>query len=84
MYMQKQEIMFFFPDKSSHTFRLLTDTAVCLLMITPGGFEALFIQYSRPALSLELLPLGDILPKSFFERVGKISEQLGATPLPAL
>jgi quercetin dioxygenase-like cupin family protein len=37
------------PKNVPHTFQLLSDTAETLLVITPGGFEEMFIECSRPA-----------------------------------
>lgn len=72
------------PKNVPHTFKLLTDTAETLLVITPGGFEEMFIECSRPALSIELPPLGEKPPKEFFEKIKNVSETLGTVILPSL
>lgn len=72
------------PKNVPHTFQLLTDTAETLLVITPGGFEKMFIECSRPALAMELPPLGEKPPKDFFERIKNVSEALGTVILPSL
>lgn len=71
------------PKNVPHTFKLLTDTAETLLVITPGGFEEMFIECSRPALSIELPPLGEKPPKEFFEKIKNVSETLGTVILPS-
>lgn len=73
------------PRLIPHRFKLVSETVTLLLMITPGGFENMFIQCSRPALSMELppLPTGRPAPE-FFEKVNRISADLGVTTLPEL
>lgn len=71
------------PKNVPHTFKLLSDTAETFLVITPGGFEDMFIECSRPALTMELPPLGEKPPKEFFEKIRSVSEALGATFLPS-
>jgi len=70
------------PKNVPHTFKLLSDTAETLLVITPGGFEEMFVECSRPALALELPPLGDKSTKEFFEKIKNVSEALGTFILP--
>ena len=70
------------PKNVPHTFKLLSDTAETLLIITPGGFEEMFVECSRPALALELPPLGDKSTKEFFEKIKNVSEALGTFILP--
>jgi len=72
------------PKNVPHTFKLLSDTAETLLVITPGGFEEMFVECSRPALALELPPLGDKPTKEFFEKIKNVSEALGTFILPSL
>ncbi|MGN6395883.1 MAG: cupin domain-containing protein [Mucilaginibacter sp.] len=73
------------PRLTAHTFKLLTDTATVLLLITPGGFEELFIRFSRPAQAMELPPVPTERPgKEFFENMDRLSTQLGVTTLPSL
>lgn len=73
------------PKGTPHTFTLLTSTATTLLLITPGGFEEMFITCGRPALALELPPLtGEKPPKEFFEKLNRVNEVLGVTVLPSL
>lgn len=71
------------PKNVPHTFKLLSDTAETLLMITPGGFEEMFVECSRPASTLELPPLNGKPPKEFFEKIKTASEALGAIILPS-
>lgn len=72
------------PKNVPHTFKLLTGTAETLLVITPGGFEEMFVECSRPAPAMELPPLGEKPPKEFFEKIKRVSEALGTVILPSL
>lgn len=72
------------PKNVPHTFKLLSDTAETLLIITPGGFEDMFVQCSRPALRMELPPVNEKPQKEFFEKIKTVSEALGTTILPSL
>lgn len=71
------------PRNIPHTFRLVSDTAETLLVITPGGFEEMFVKCSRPASAMELPPAGEKPSKEFFEQIRDVSETLGATFLPS-
>lgn len=73
----------FLPKNIPHTFKLVTDTAETLLVITPGGFEEMFIQCSRPALAMELPPVDEKPAKEFFVKIKTVSEALGASFLPS-
>ena len=70
------------PKNVPHTFKLVSDTAETLLVITPGGFEDMFVQCSRPASVVELPPLGEAPPKEFFEKIKQVSESLGSSFVP--
>lgn len=73
------------PRSIQHTFKLVTETVTLLLFITPGGFEDMFMQCSRPALSVELPEVPTAVPgKEFFEKINRVSEELGVTILPQL
>jgi quercetin dioxygenase-like cupin family protein len=73
------------PRLIPHQFTLISDTVTLLLIITPGGFENMFVQCSRPALSMELPPVPTAAPgKDFFEKVNSVSAALGVTTLPDL
>lgn len=72
------------PKNVPHTFKLLTDTAETLLVITPGGFEEMFVECSRPAPAMELPPLDEKPSKEFFEKIKRVSEALGTVILPSL
>ena len=71
------------PKNVPHTFELVSNTAETLLVITPGGFEDMFVQCSRPASVVDLPPLGEAPPKEFFEKMKHVSESLGSTILPS-
>jgi len=73
------------PRLIPHTFKLVTETVTLLLFITPGGFEDMFMQCSRPASSVELPEIPAVAPgKEFFEKINRVSEELGVTTLPRL
>ncbi|MFT3703072.1 MAG: cupin domain-containing protein [Agriterribacter sp.] len=73
------------PRLVPHRFKLITDTVTVLLFITPGGFENMFIECSGPALRMELPPVPTAAPgREFFEKVNRISAELGVTTLPDL
>lgn len=72
------------PRNIQHTFQLLTDTAQTLLLITPGGFEEMFIACGRPAGALTLPPLAGKPPAAFFEKLLRVNEALGVTIFPSL
>jgi hypothetical protein len=73
----------YLPKNIPHTFKLVSNTAETLLVITPGGFEDMFVQCSRPASAVELPPLGETPPKEFFQKIKLVSEALGSTILPS-
>lgn len=52
----------FLPKNLRHSFKILTETAETLMLLTPGGFENYFIEMSEAAVSLELPPLPQGLP----------------------
>jgi quercetin dioxygenase-like cupin family protein len=73
------------PKNIPHKFKLVSETVTFLLFITPGGFEELFWQFSRPAESMEPAPIPDARPdKAFFEAMEKLGEKLGVTMFPDL
>jgi quercetin dioxygenase-like cupin family protein len=65
------------PKNVPHTFQLISETASTLLLITPGGFEEMFVACGRKAESLELPPLTGKLPDAFFEKLARVNEALG-------
>lgn len=73
------------PRNISHKFRLLSETVTLLLIITPGGFEQLFWEFSKPAESMDLPPVPVAKPpKEFFEAMERLNEKLGVTMFPDL
>lgn len=72
------------PKKIPHTFQLISETASTLLLITPGGFEEMFIACGRKAERLELPPLTGKLPEGFYEKLARVNEVLGVRIIPAL
>ena len=81
----KQGDYVYMPKGVPHNFTLISHTAIILLLITPGGFEEMFMRFSRPALSMNLPTLSSEKPgKEFFEKMKIVNEELGVTMLPAL
>lgn len=73
------------PRHIPHCFKLVSEIVTLLLIITPGGFENMFMQCSSPAMTMELPPTPAVAPdKAFFEKVNRISTELGVVTLPAL
>jgi quercetin dioxygenase-like cupin family protein len=71
------------PRLIPHGYELVSDTVTMLLIITPGGVERMFIECSRPALSMELPQVPEVAPpKEFFEKINRISAELGVTTFP--
>ena len=73
------------PKLVAHTFKPLTDTVTLLLLMTPGGFEEMFRQCSRPATELALPTVSGEKPNAAFLNLMVASnEALGVTFLPNL
>lgn len=72
------------PKGIPHRFEVLSETATTLLYITPAGFEQMFFDCGRPALSLELPTLQGPPDPAFFEKLRTVNERLGVRILPAL
>lgn len=71
------------PKNVPHTFTVITETATTLLMITPAGFETMFIECGSPALSMQLPPLNGKPPAAFFQKLIEVNTRLGATIFPS-
>jgi quercetin dioxygenase-like cupin family protein len=66
----------YLPTNVKHEFKLITDTAKCIIIIEPGGFEKFFLDFSVPAATLTLPPPPDGPPspelaKIFVEALAK-------------
>lgn|GEM_PF-473820 len=73
------------PRHITHKFRLVSETVTFILIITPGGFEQLFWEFSRPAEAMELPPIPVAKPpKEFFDAMTRLNEKLGVTMFPEL
>jgi quercetin dioxygenase-like cupin family protein len=73
------------PRNVPHTFKLITDIVTLLLFITPAGFEDMFVQCSRPALSFDLPPIPTEPPgAAFFATMARVNAELDVTFLPDL
>ncbi len=73
------------PRNISHKFRLISETVTFILIITPGGFEQLFWEFSMPAEYMGLPPVPTAKPpKEFFEAMERLNEKLGVTMFPEL
>ena len=46
----------FLPKNIPHSFKVITETAEALMLLSPGGFENFFIEMSEPAKAMELPP----------------------------
>jgi quercetin dioxygenase-like cupin family protein len=77
--------MVYLPKHIPHSFNPITDTVTLLLLITPGGFEEMFRQCSRPATALELPPVtGEKPTVHFLQLMTEVNESLGVIMLPNL
>lgn len=72
------------PKGIPHRFQVLSETATTLLYISPAGFEQMFRDCGRPALSLELPTLTGAPDPAFFAKLQEVNERLGVRILPAL
>ena len=67
-----------------HSFNLVSDTAKALLLITPAGFETLFLEFSTPAQTLDLPPIPEGLPKELFQQIHNRCIELGNVWMPEI
>ncbi|HEX6889087.1 MAG TPA: cupin domain-containing protein [Chryseolinea sp.] len=75
----------FLPRNVTHHFDIASKTAKALLLITPGGMETFFRDFSTPAQSLELPPVPDSNPRvEVFEAMHKRMIEMGIVAMPAL
>lgn len=66
-----------------HQFKLVTETAKAMLLITPSGLESFFKEFSIPAQSLELPPVTGVKPAALFtSKMLKRAEELGILWMP--
>jgi quercetin dioxygenase-like cupin family protein len=72
------------PKGIPHSFSLVTDTAKALLLITPAGFETVFKEFGTPAVTLELPPIPDHLPKELFQQIHQRCIDLGNVWMPEI
>ncbi len=73
------------PKNIPHHFNLVTDTAKALLMISPAGFETFFLEFGRPALSLDLPPIPTENPREeMFKKMHDRMIELGNVFMPDL
>ena len=72
------------PKGVPHSFDLVTETAKALLLITPAGFETIFKEFSRPAVTLDLPPIPDQLPKELYKQMDKRLVDLGVVWMPEI
>ncbi len=71
------------PKGVPHEFKLVTDTAKALLLITPAGFEVVFREFGRTAQTLDLPPIPNGNPrKEMFEQMNKRMTDLGNVFIP--
>jgi quercetin dioxygenase-like cupin family protein len=72
------------PKLVPHSFDLVTDSAKALLLITPAGFETVFREFGRPALTLDLPVLSGEPPREMFEQIHARCEALGNVWMPVM
>ncbi len=72
------------PREIPHSFKLVTDTAKALLIISPAGFETVFKEFGAPAQTLDLPPIPDNLPKDLFQKIHQRCIELGNVWMPEI
>ncbi|MGE5521060.1 MAG: cupin domain-containing protein [Candidatus Dadabacteria bacterium] len=73
----------YLPKGIPHQFKLITQTAKVLMLITPAGFESFFRQFSVPAKSMGLPPVPDGEPPAvFINQMLAKAEELGIVWMP--
>lgn len=72
------------PKGIPHSFNLVTETAKALLLITPAGFETVFKEFGSPALTLDLPPVPEHLPKELFGQIHQRCIELGNVWMPEI
>lgn len=71
------------PKDVPHLFKLVTETAKAILLITPSGLETFFKEFSIPAQSLELPPITNAKPTVVFtNKMLTRAEELGIVWMP--
>lgn len=71
------------PKDVPHQFKLVTETAKAILIITPSGLETFFREFSTPAQSLELPSITDAKsPVVFTKTMLTRAEELGIVWMP--
>ncbi len=69
------------PRDVPHTFRVDSDTARLLELITPAGFEQFHVDASDPALSLEMPPPAEPDVPRLLEAIGPYGAEIVGPPL---
>jgi quercetin dioxygenase-like cupin family protein len=72
------------PKGIPHSFNLISETAKALLVISPAGFETLFREFGEPAITLELPPAPETLPKQLFAQIHQRCIELGNVWMPQM
>jgi quercetin dioxygenase-like cupin family protein len=70
------------PKGIPHQFKLISETAKALLLITPAGFEEAFREFSIPAQTLGLPPIPTGLNKEMFEKMHARMTEMGNVFIP--
>ena len=71
------------PKNVPHSFNLVTETAKALLLITPAGIESVFKEFSRPAVTLDLPPVPDMVPNGgMYQQMNERLAELGIIWMP--
>ena len=66
----------FLPREIPHTFRVRSEIARALVILTPSGFEKYFQAIGKPAVSLDPPPAGATMP-GYFETAARAAEACG-------
>jgi quercetin dioxygenase-like cupin family protein len=75
----------YLPTDVQHEFKLQTETALCTIMVEPGGFEKFFVGFSIPAEAMTLPPPpdGPPSPEMIQHFVNTLATYGIAMPIPA-
>jgi len=72
------------PKGIPHQFKLVSETAKALLLITPAGFEDTFREFGRPVQSMDLPPIPADINKEIFRKMHSRMEELGIVFMPEM
>jgi quercetin dioxygenase-like cupin family protein len=70
------------PKNVPHSFNLVTETAKALVLITPAGFETIFKEFGKPAVTLDLPPVPGNMPNERYQHMNERIKELGNVWMP--